>query len=487
MRNRRMKRVVVLMVVMGIATFVSGQTMEPLTFDQAIQISLTQNPEIKAATYEEEVAVKERKAAYGLRLPQANITGAYIYMGDDMSIDMNDLKIPVNGILGGLPEGLLPPAVLQQAAALMSSDWAMKLQDRSLGTVAANITVPLYTGGKINAANNAAKIKVNQARQKGSQTRNALISELTERYFGLALALQVIEVRKQVVDGMHHHLSDAIALEKNGIIAKGERLYAEVHAAEAEREYLAAQKTAQTLVSALGNTLNVSDSIAYRPVSDMFILDQIEPVDYFKQCAADQNPLLKQVNLAKQLAQENIRLTRADFAPQVALMGIASLYNYQVTPILPKWAVGAGVSFKIFDGLNREYKFSAARTKKLQVDALDAQANNDMMTLIDKLYNEMITYSQQMPSIDASFRFAEEYLRIKEEAFKEGAAPSSDVVDARLNLAKIKIERLQAAYYYDLMLARLLEAAGISESFTDYAQRSAARPVRFEESTQEQE
>ena len=219
----------------------------------------------------------------------------------------------------------------------------------------------------------------------------------------------------------------------------------------------------------------------------MFILDQIEPVDYFKQCAADQNPLLKQVNLAKQLAQENIRLTRADFAPQVALMGIASLYNYQVTPILPKWAVGAGVSFKIFDGLNREYKFSAARTKKLQVDALDAQANNDMMTLIDKLYNEMITYSQQMPSIDASFRFAEEYLRIKEEAFKEGAAPSSDVVDARLNLAKIKIERLQAAYYYDLMLARLLEAAGISESFTDYAQRSAARPVRFEESTQEQE
>lgn len=127
MRNRRMKRIIVLMVVMGVATFVSGQTTQPLTFDQAIQISLTQNPEIKAAAYEEEVAVKERKATYGLRLPQANITGAYVYMGDDMSIDMNGLKTPVNGILGGLPEGLLPPAVLQQAAALMSKDWAMKL------------------------------------------------------------------------------------------------------------------------------------------------------------------------------------------------------------------------------------------------------------------------------------------------------------------------------------------------------------------------
>ncbi len=53
-------------------------------------------------------------------------------------------------------------------------------------------------------------------------------------------------------------------------------------------------------------------------------------------------------------------------------------------------------------------------------------------------------------------------------------------MDARLNLAKIKIERLQAAYYYDLMLARLLEAAGISEAFSDYAKRSAAMPIRFE-------
>lgn len=112
-------------------------------------------------------------------------------------------------------------------------------------------------------------------------------------------------------------------------------------------------------------------------------------------------------------------------------MGIASLYNYQVSSIMPKWAVGAGVSFKIFDGLHREYKFSAARWQIRQAEAVGEQAHNNMLTLIDKLYNEMVTYSQQLPSVDASYRFATEYLRIKDEAFKEGAAPSSDVVDAR--------------------------------------------------------
>ena len=329
------------------------------------------------------------------------------------------------------------------------------------------------------AADNPAKIKIEEVAEKGNQTRGLLVSELTERYYGLVLALQVVEVRRQVLEGMQHHLSDAKALEANGIIAKGERLYAEVHTAEAERELLKAQKTVETLYSALSNTLG-GDESTYIPATSMFILNDIESVSYFKDLAKQHSPLLKQVGYKKQLATENMRLQRADFAPQVALTGMAAFYNYQVSPIIPKWAVGAGVSLKIFDGLNREYKFSAAKSQIGQVEAVGHQAESDILTLIDKLYNEMVTYSQQLPSVNASGRFAEEYLRIKEEAFKEGAAPSSDVVDARLNLAKIRIERLQAAYYYDMMLARLLEACGQSELFPDYGKRAAAMPIRYE-------
>lgn len=59
-------------------------------------------------------------------------------------------------------------------------------------------------------------------------------------------------------------------------------------------------------------------------------------------------------------------------------------------------------------------------------------------------------------------------------------ASSADVIDAQLNLAKIKTERIQAAYYYDLMLARLLEAAGVSDQFVSYTQSSVAKAVKFE-------
>ena len=165
---------------MSLASSLAAQQKQTLSFDEALNLTLTNNPSIKASTYEQEAAERERKAAYGLRLPKIGVTGAYAYLSEDINIDLNGMKEPVGGLIGGMG-GVLPPAVLQQAQALMKQNWALPLQDRSLGTVGGTITVPVYTGGKINAANNAAKIKISETEQKGYQTRNSLVSELTER------------------------------------------------------------------------------------------------------------------------------------------------------------------------------------------------------------------------------------------------------------------------------------------------------------------
>jgi outer membrane protein TolC len=173
-------------------------------------------------------------------------------------------------------------------------------------------------------------------------------------------------------------------------------------------------------------------------------------------------------------------LQRANFLPQVAAMGGASFYNYQVTKIMPRWAVGVGVNLKIFDGLNREYKYSAAKQTVKQVEVLEMKAGKDIAVLIEKLYNQMNNYANQMKSIDASLAFAEEYLKAKNAAFLEGMSSSSDLVDAELNLAKVRTERMQTAYNYDVALAKLLEAAGISDEFISYLHRTDARPIHFD-------
>ena len=363
-------------------------------------------------------------------------------------------------------------------APLLGADWFLPLQDRSLGFVGGEVTLPIYLGGKINAANRAARIEEKSAAAQGRQTVNALVSELVERYYGLALARQVAEVRQQVVEGVRQHLEDAIALEQNGMIAHSERLYVEFKMAEAERELANAKLQAETIASALSNTLGRESD--WRPVTAMFLLAKVEDLAYYQDLAQARNPLLSQVSLKRELAQEGVRAQRADFLPQVAAIGGGSFYNYQVAGLVPRWAVGVGVNIKIFDGLNREYKYSAAKQTVRRVGELQNKAGKDIAVLVEKLYNQMMNYRNQMTSIDASLNFAEEYLRMKNAAFLEGMSSSSDLIDAELNLAGVRTERLQAAYNFDLLLAQLLETAGISDEFPAYARRSDARPVLFD-------
>ena len=213
-----------------------------ISLEEAIAVTLTENPALKAAAYEERAAQQERRAAIGLRMPQINLTGAYTYMEKDIGVDFNNLKAPVKDLTGKiLGSGIITdPALLQGIQGLlnpmMNADWFLTLQDRSLGFVGGEVTLPIWMGGKINAANRAAKINEKTAVEQGNQTRNALISELVERYFGLALARQVVAVRQQVVDGVKRHLEDARALARNGMIAQSELLYVEFKMAEAERE-----------------------------------------------------------------------------------------------------------------------------------------------------------------------------------------------------------------------------------------------------------
>ena len=479
-----MKKVTLVMLaltaVMQLPAQEQGRT---LSLEEAVEMTLSDNPAIRAAEFNRRAAQQERRAAIGLRMPQIGITGSYAYLGKDIEIDLNNMKAPVQNLAGQiLQSGMIPsdyiPSISQMLSGAMAASWALPLQDRSLGFVGGDVTVPLWMGGKINAANRAARINEQTARSQGIQQRNALVSELVERYYGLALARQVVVVRQQVVDGVRKHLEDAAALEAQGMISRSEKLYVEFKMSEAERDLQNAQSQVETIAAALNSTIGQTDD--YQPVTAMFILERIEPLDHFRTLAAERNPLLDQVDQKRRLAYEGVRAQRSSFLPQVVAMGGMSFYDYQVSKVLPRWAVGVGVNFKLFDGLNREYKYSAAKQTVRRVEALQDKAGNDISVLVEKLYNQMENYRTQMASIEASLAFAEEYLKTKNAAFLEGMSSSTDLIDAELNLAKVKTERIEAAYRYDVSLAQLLEAAGISDEFTAYMRRQDARRITFE-------
>lgn len=446
---------------MSVVAGATAQTAS-LTFDDALLLGMERNPAVVASDYAKQAAHRERQAAIGLFMPQISIKGAYTHFDKDIKIDFNPMVSSLSPILG---EGLTA----------LGLDLSYPLQRRNTAFLGGDIVVPIFAGGKVWTANKAAKINEARASVQSRQVQARLTVEIVERYFGVELARRGVAIREEAVRVVEHHLHDVAQLEKEGMAVASERLYVEFRLAEAERDLQRARLQLETAQKALQTSLGENQAIL--PSTPMFLLSQIEPLEYFIAMAKLYNPQLAEVDKLRELARMNLRLHCADFFPEVVAMGGAIFCNHQLSTLVPRMAVGVGVNFKLFNGLNREYKASAARLQLRRVEALERDAEQDILLQVESLYNEVEAILATVSAVERSERFAEEFLRAKSRAFCEGMATATDIVDATLNLSRARLERVQTAYEFDVALARLLEASGVAESFLQYLHSQAAQSV----------
>ena len=433
-----------------------------LTFDDALSLALERNPAVVASEYAEQAAHRERQAAIGLFMPKVSVKGAYAHLDKDVNIDFNPMLSSLSPIIG---DGL----------SALGLDLSYTLQHRNTAFIGGDVVLPIFTGGRILTANKAAKINEKRVQEQGRGVRGRLVVEVVERYFGVELARRAVAIRKEAVGVVKQHLHDVEILAEEGMAVESERLYAEFRLAEAERDLRRAQLQFSTAQEALLTSLGMSK--VPLTTTPMFLLRKLEPLEFFVCTAELRNPQLGEVAKMRELARMNLRLHRAEFFPEIVAMGGVLFCDHQLSSLVPRMAVGVGLNFKIFDGLNREYRYSTARLQLRQVEALETKAERDIVLLIKDLYNDVEAVMSTVEAVERSERFAEEFLRTQRLAFREGAATSTDVVDAVLSLSRAKLEKVQTAYEFDLALARLLEASGMGEEFVRYLHSKGAHSI----------
>ena len=433
-----------------------------LSFSEALKQMQLGNQLIMAANEEVKEKGYERKAAYGLFMPKVELTGAYTMLNDDVSLDLTGVKSSFGQFATALPPTMSP----YFGALATKIPNSYMIQEQQFGMLSAGATLPIYAGGKIRTANKAAAVRVKEAEEKATEQTSKLTTELTTRYFAVCLAEDVIRVRKEVALGMETHVKQAESLVKNGMIASAEKLHAEVYKAEADRALLASQRDADVVKIALGSTLGIGTPVA--PTSSLFYATDIQDVAYFKQQALANNPKLREVAINKELASLKLKGERANYLPTLAITGSHDIYRKDVNELVPEWFVAVGLKYTIFDGLSRMRKVQAAQSLEKRVENIEEKAKTDVQVQISSLYNQLMKTKEQLESIETSLKFSNEYLRVREKSFAEGYATSLDVVDAHLNLAKVKVERLNLIYTYDITLAQLLEASGLSQQIETY-------------------
>ena len=436
---------------------------------------LEQNKAITSAKYSVDAAYREYRATQGLRMPKLDLVGCYTLMQHSIDIDLGGAKGVVtealDGVIkGGVAGGFMTPTMAtlltDGLAPLMSADWRYTLQNRHFGFVGTTLTVPVYLGGRIGIANRVAKLEIEGAEIGLNSATSALVTELVERYYGVILAREVVAVKEFVVKGVEQHLRDAEAMETEGVVAHSVVLYLQYKLSDVEREYSDALSKLCIAERALQTTLQYETTI--EPSESMFLSFEIYDIDYYRDNAIISNCAVATMENAERLSGEGVNLARSAFMPEVVAMGGVSLYSYNLTKMLPRWAVGVGVTMPIFGGLSKQEQYRAAKSTERSVSDMVQKVREDILLLVDKEYYTLQNAMLNINSSKRSIAFAESYYRTALEGFREGVTPSSELMDARISLAASEVEYLDAVYNYVLSLARLLEVSGLSDTFTLY-------------------
>lgn len=424
---------------------------QELSLKKAHDLMLLKNGEVKASLFEVRAMEEENKAAKGLRFPTVGISGTYLRLDEDIAVDLNAQRDMVGGLL----------QISDQAAVL--GDWNITLQEKNLGFATADVSMPIFAGGKINAANKASEIKLNLSENHHQLKEDQLTIDLITYFFKLKLAKEAKYLREEVYKTVLLHNNKATKFFENGIIPEVETLNAKVALSSANRELLAAKKDVSLATSAIKNLIGVEE---IEDVSTNFTKPIIaKPLEEFQQEMLVENKQLKAIEQNYELAKVGVKVENSDYFPKVGVFGKYVFWKDNLPLIDTKWFVGVGVQWELFNGFQREHKIKASKYKVSQVEEIDKQARLNLMTYSEKLYNTMQKELEQYESLNSDQVFAEKLKFMRTRSFEEGTGTSLEVVDATLKLTEIKLHKIKALYEYNVAYGELMVLIGETELF----------------------
>jgi outer membrane protein TolC len=481
-----------IMLTMSSATMAQNSV---LTFDEALQLMKSNNPALSQTQHLVREKEADKAIKRGLYMPHVSVEATAVSMSDPLHLDLTPVRdaiLPLYSALGNygvfsgvpnpdpttnsivpiLPDNVSTQAVrsklLQGEEEIANAEWDKTIQEKNFATASANLTWPLFTGGKISAANKAAKVEIENSKEELRNTEGELLSELVARYYGLALGLQAEKVRQQMLDAMTRHNYDAEKMFKEGMIAKVELLNSAVALSDANRELKQSVRNIEILQQGLTSTLAVEGNDSIAPSSHLFINKELPDANYFLRIALESNPKLNQIEGKSKLVDIKHNVGKGDYLPSAALFGTYTFADYNKSAYTPDWIVGVGVKWTIFDGLSRNNELRKTNEMKAQVNEAREKAHNDISVYINKLHQELLMQLEQVSYLDKTLELVNEYCTSTEKAFAQGLATSTSVVDAHTKVAQVKLLRLKVFYDYDTTLAKLLQTAGIPEQYLIY-------------------
>lgn len=451
------------------------------SYQDVQQLLLNNSPAIMAAHSLEKSNQLQSEALKHLGLPKVslNVNAISYHQRADISLDKlkqstkEHLNEHANQQLSQLNNTLqLSPPVLD---AISSSTHAMidnaihRMPNEANLNVRGNqitpsilVSMPIYTGGLIDASKHIAKLSAKRSELSTHQALSLAELELIKEYFDVQLQSALRNSQQKAYQAMQLHVDNANKLEQQGFISKGQRMQFEVARNQALRLYQSADNAYQTSLFKLQSLLN-SPQIQQLS-SPLFINPNYNPIWQNLAQSYHDAPLAQKMELDQALAQQKISLEQAKDKPKVFAIAQYTLDKDQ------DWFVGVSANYSLFSGVNHKKQVQAAMLEKQALMQNSQKINQETLAIMYSAYVQLNASKDTHRLLAHNLSAAQENLRIQKLAFAEGMGTVAGVVDAQAALEQVHSEQAINAYRHIIALATLLHHTGKLASFTDFLQ-----------------
>ncbi len=411
------------------------------------------NDGLKSTEDDVKRAKLKSESAASMYLPSVNIIGSYTHLSEPVNIDTSD----VSNLLASLPIPLPFPTEID-----------LTKQDIFLADL--HLLWPLYTGGKIDAAQDIYAAQVDEERAKQEMKRDTEFLKLVKYYYGVVVSKSLLVTREEAQKALKLHYENAQKLKEQGQIAKIELLNAEVKLDAARIETSKAKHKFEIAASALASLTHTSTS----PSSKLFVNATIEDEDYYKRETKENYAGLKILDAKESQSRALVTIKEAGWHPEVVAYGNVNLYkdDSPIMETIPTWFAGVMVKISLLQRKDRSQEIQIAELLSAKVAHLRAQALEDLGLLVEKTYKEMLSDYEEFNALNSSVSLAKENYKLRDIAFKEGLSTSVELVDAQMFLLGAKTKRLNAAYNFVQKVSQLSVLSGDREKFFEILNNS---------------
>lgn len=328
-----------------------------------------------------------------------------------------------------------------------------------------DLTWPIYTGGAISAQQEASRAALRQAQAGHDKNREELDVLLVQKYFGVQLARHIERLRSDLYKQKQRDLARAKRFEKVGMIAKIERMNAQVNLDTAQRELIQAQTDLKVAERELTELLR--EPVPAQLATPIFVLPDLKTLALWQNLAQAHSPLLREIESQREQALMGVKAAKSSFHPQVYLFGQYNFIDHYLTITEPDWIAGIGVTFTLWDNRDRSARIGSAHALVDKASAAQSQAKQELDKAVEIAWLRSNEALEQFDLTTNAIALAKENVRLHERSFAEGLATVDDLNDARNKLIAAEVAHSVAAYRFVVAYSLLHAASGQMVSFAD--------------------